>query len=141
MWAGCGPSGLSMPQQGSLSCAPPWHGAPPSKRVASCVPNNVSFHGSPVSSRVLPAPCSCHSLSWGAMGSPGCLWTYFYIKTGVGAGDPVIETDKYLTECYHGTYDFAATLIIIKVSFQLSSTTAFPRHKGKGLCWGQENNI
>lgn len=89
----------------------------------------------------LQLPLSEMRLSWGAVGSPGCLWTHFYIKTGVGAAESATETDRYLTECYHGAYDFAATTIIIEVSFQLSATTAFPRHKGKGLCWGQENNM
>lgn len=51
---------------------------------------------------------------WVLLAACGC----FYIKTSVCAAKPATETDRYLTECYHGAYDFAGTIIIIKLPFQ-----------------------
>lgn len=92
VWAGCGPSGLSLPQRGSLSCDPLWHGAPPSKRVSSCVPTqrflsqvSYTFQGVAIP---LQLPLSEMCLSWAAVGTPGCLRTYCYIKSSVGAAEP-----------------------------------------------------
>lgn len=51
-------------------------------------PNHELPAMSPASSRGLPAPCTCPSLEtwlgWGAVGSPSCLQTQFYIKICVG---------------------------------------------------------
>lgn len=128
--AGCGPCPSGFPQLcppfGTEHLLPNVSQLGPQQRPlprVSCVPPGVA---SP-----LRPPLSELCLSWGAVGSPACPRTYFYGKTGVGAAEAVTETGGYLTECFRGACDFAATIIIIKVSFWPSSTTAFPRHKGE----------